>query len=94
MAIGNQGHVGGNDFELLAATRWSLSVDRCSSRSDPLLEFGPIGPKGACGTDSLSEGAPETTPRRSATQQRQLSLFNGARLNRCERIWQSDSWRQ
>lgn len=31
LAIGDQGHVGGNDFELLAATTASLSVDRCSS---------------------------------------------------------------
>jgi hypothetical protein len=31
MAIGDQGHLGGNDFELLAATPWSLSVDRCSA---------------------------------------------------------------
>lgn len=31
LAIGDQGHVGGNDFELLAATSASLSVDRCSS---------------------------------------------------------------
>jgi hypothetical protein len=30
LAIGDQGQVGGNDFELLAATRWSLSVDRVS----------------------------------------------------------------
>jgi hypothetical protein len=31
LAIGDQGHVGGNDFELLAATSASLTVDRCSS---------------------------------------------------------------
>lgn len=31
VAIGDQGQLGGNDFELLAATRWSLSVDRCSA---------------------------------------------------------------
>lgn len=31
VAIGDQGHEGGNDFTLLAATPWSLSVDRCSS---------------------------------------------------------------
>jgi hydroxymethylpyrimidine pyrophosphatase-like HAD family hydrolase len=30
LAIGDQGHLGGNDFELLAAHRLSLSVDRCS----------------------------------------------------------------
>jgi len=31
MAIGDQGQPGGNDFELLAATESSLSVDRCSA---------------------------------------------------------------
>lgn len=31
LAIGDQGQRGGNDFDLLAATPWSLSVDRCSS---------------------------------------------------------------
>jgi hydroxymethylpyrimidine pyrophosphatase-like HAD family hydrolase len=31
LAIGDQGHGGGNDFELLAATTWSLSVDRVSA---------------------------------------------------------------
>jgi hypothetical protein len=30
VAFGDQGQVGGNDFELLAATTWSLSVDRVS----------------------------------------------------------------
>jgi hydroxymethylpyrimidine pyrophosphatase-like HAD family hydrolase len=30
VGVGDQGPVGGNDFELLAATRWSLSVDRVS----------------------------------------------------------------
>lgn len=30
LAIGDQGQGGGNDFELLAANRWSLSVDRTS----------------------------------------------------------------
>ncbi len=30
VAFGDQGQAGGNDFELLAATRWSLSVDRVS----------------------------------------------------------------
>jgi len=31
LAIGDQGQLGGNDFELLAATQDSLSVDRCSA---------------------------------------------------------------
>ena len=30
IAIGDQGQPGGNDFELLAAIRSTLSVDRCS----------------------------------------------------------------
>lgn len=30
VAIGDQGQPGGNDFDLLAATSWSLSVDQCS----------------------------------------------------------------
>lgn len=30
LAIGDQGQVGGNDYELLSATELSLSVDRCS----------------------------------------------------------------
>lgn len=49
LAIGDQGHLGGNDFELLARSPWSLTVDRCSAdpsrcwyldvggRSGPLL---------------------------------------------------------
>ncbi|HTR52424.1 MAG TPA: hypothetical protein VMJ10_17040 [Kofleriaceae bacterium] len=31
LAIGDQGHVGGNDFELLAAMTSTLTVDRCSA---------------------------------------------------------------
>jgi hypothetical protein len=31
LAIGDQGQLGGNDFDLLAATEYSLSVDRCSA---------------------------------------------------------------
>jgi hypothetical protein len=31
LAIGDQGHVGGNDFELLAAMPSTLTVDRCST---------------------------------------------------------------
>jgi hypothetical protein len=31
LCIGDQGHFGGNDYELLAHDRWSLSVDRCST---------------------------------------------------------------
>jgi hypothetical protein len=48
LAIGDQGQLGGNDFELLAATPHSLSVDRCSA--DPtrcwnLDTTGARGPK-------------------------------------------------
>lgn len=31
LTVGDQGQIGGNDFELLAHGRWSLSVDRCSA---------------------------------------------------------------
>jgi hypothetical protein len=31
LAVGDQGQIGGNDFELLAHHRWSLSVERCSA---------------------------------------------------------------
>jgi hypothetical protein len=31
LAVGDQGDFGGNDFELLAASAWTLSVDRCSA---------------------------------------------------------------
>lgn len=31
LAVGDQGQSGGNDFELLAASQWTLTVDRCSA---------------------------------------------------------------
>lgn len=31
LALGDQGDVGGNDFELLASLPWTLTVDRCSA---------------------------------------------------------------
>ncbi|WP_327464047.1 hypothetical protein [Baekduia sp.] len=31
LAVGDQGQVGGNDFELLAASPWTVSVERCSA---------------------------------------------------------------
>jgi hydroxymethylpyrimidine pyrophosphatase-like HAD family hydrolase len=34
LAVGDQGHRSGNDFELLAARPWSLTVDRCSADPD------------------------------------------------------------
>lgn len=48
LTIGDQGQVDGNDFELLAATRQSLSVDRCSAdltRCWNLDERGERGPR-------------------------------------------------
>lgn len=48
VAFGDQGQVGGNDFELLAETRWSLSVDKVSgdpSRCWNLDERGERGPE-------------------------------------------------
>lgn len=47
LAVGDQGQVGGNDFALLAATPWSISVDRCSpdpSRCWNLARPGLSGP--------------------------------------------------
>lgn len=48
LAIGDQGHADGNDFELLAASPMSLSVDRCSAdltRCWNLDERGEGGPR-------------------------------------------------
>lgn len=50
LAIGDQGQVGGNDFELLAATPWSLSVDRCSG--DPTRCWN-LDSTGLCGPELL-----------------------------------------
>lgn len=50
MAIGDQGHVGGNDFELLAATEFSVSVDRVSP--DPTRCWN-LGSGGVAGPDLL-----------------------------------------
>jgi len=41
LAIGDQGQLGGNDFELLAATEASLSVDRCSADPSRCWNLGP-----------------------------------------------------
>ena len=40
LAIGDQGQFGGNDFDLLAATDASLSVDRCSADPDRCWNLG------------------------------------------------------
>lgn len=52
VAIGDQGDVGGNDFEMLSSTTFSISVDRCSA--DPTRCWA-IGPKGTVGPSALVE---------------------------------------
>lgn len=49
LAIGDQGQQGGNDFELLASTRYSLSVDRCSADPERCWALIP----GTAGPDAL-----------------------------------------
>jgi hypothetical protein len=51
LAVGDQGDAEGNDFELLAATRWSVSLDRCSA--DPSRCW-PVDPAGRRGPAALS----------------------------------------
>lgn len=51
LAVGDQGDAEGNDFELLAATRWSVSLDRCSA--DPSRCW-PIDPAGRRGPAALA----------------------------------------
>jgi hydroxymethylpyrimidine pyrophosphatase-like HAD family hydrolase len=46
LVIGDQGQSGGNDFELLAATQWSLSVDRCSADPTRCWSIGRSGRRG------------------------------------------------
>lgn len=46
LAIGDQGDLGGNDFDLLAATTFSLSVDRCSSDPTRCWSLAPPGYRG------------------------------------------------
>lgn len=46
LAVGDQGQVGGNDFELLAATPWSLSVDACSADPSRCWNLGAGGHAG------------------------------------------------
>jgi hypothetical protein len=46
MTIGDQGQVGGNDYELLDASPWSLSVDQCSGAPDRCWNVAPSGWRG------------------------------------------------
>jgi hydroxymethylpyrimidine pyrophosphatase-like HAD family hydrolase len=50
LVIGDQGDMGGNDFEMLSATRWSMSVSRCSA--DPTRCW-PSDDQGRRGPDAL-----------------------------------------
>lgn len=52
VAVGDQGNVGGNDFSLLAATRLSVSVDRCSPDLDRCWN---IAREGKSGPEALLE---------------------------------------
>ena len=47
LAIGDQGHLGGNDFELLAATPLSLSVASCSADPTRCWNLGRSGESGS-----------------------------------------------
>ena len=46
LAIGDQGQPGGNDFDLLACYRYSLSVDRCSADPTRCWNLAPAGQAG------------------------------------------------
>jgi len=46
LVIGDQGQAPGNDFEMLAETKFSLSVDSVSSASDRCWHLAPCGDKG------------------------------------------------
>lgn len=50
LAIGDQGQPGGNDFDLLASTRWSLTVDLCSP---DLTRCWNLDTEGMCGPELL-----------------------------------------
>lgn len=61
LAIGDRGDVGGNDFELLAARPWSLSVDRCSGDQTRCWNIAPVG---AVGPEALVHYLKRIQPRR------------------------------
>jgi hypothetical protein len=55
LAVGDQGDIGGNDFELLSAQRWSISVGRCSADPSRCWSVDPLGRRGATATLALLE---------------------------------------
>lgn len=62
LAVGDQGDIGGNDFELLAATTWSVSIGCCSADPsrcwpvDPAGRHGPTALLGVLGAIVLQNG--------------------------------------
>lgn len=46
LAIGDQGHVDGNDFEMLSSLRTTLSVDRCSEDPSRCWNLDQVGSRG------------------------------------------------
>jgi hypothetical protein len=62
LAVGDQGDIGGNDFELLAATMWSVSIGCCSADPsrcwpvDPAGRHGPTALLGVLGAIVLQDG--------------------------------------
>lgn len=56
LAVGDHGDQGGNDFDLLAATPWSLSVDRCSADPGRCWSLAPQGVTGPAALVALLSG--------------------------------------
>lgn len=71
LSIGDQGDVGGNDFELLSRSPWSLTVDRCSADPSRCWYLGDAGRAGPdvlldyLRTLQVVEGAPAVVWSRS-----------------------------
>jgi hypothetical protein len=65
LAVGDQGNVGGNDFDLLAATTFSISVDQCSP--DPSRCWAPA-PAGYTGPPALTYLIDKIARRRGGIQ--------------------------
>lgn len=53
LAFGDQGQSGGNDFELLASTPWSISVDRCSVDPTRCWSVGRVGRRGPAALEEV-----------------------------------------